>query len=176
MEKNNKQKTAVALLLLITVAAVAITVWALFFRDGGGKIVLSPDYAPMEEESFAEVIGDDDGSKLTVPEGGGAVSLIYQKTATVDLSEGTVSLLFGNPAKSNQNVIVQLVIQENIIVQSGLIVPGNKVTKLDLLEGKEEILKAGGYEGKLKVLYYDPVTGEKAMLNTEIPLDITVRE
>ncbi len=177
-KKNNK--ILIIVLILITLIALSVTVWALFFRDTGkgddNQITLSPDYAPIDKESNAEVISGDDESKLTSPEGGGAVSLIYQKSVNVDLSDKKASLLFGNPKKSNQNMIVQLVVQDEVLIQSGLIVPGNRVTTLELLDGKETILKEGGYDGKLVVLYYDPVSGEKAVLNTEIPVTVTVSE
>ena len=34
----------------------------------------------------------------------------------------------------------------------------------------------GGYEGKFAVFYYSVETGEKAMVNTEIPVSITIQE
>ncbi len=178
-KQSNKNKIIIIILIIITVIALAITVWAVFFKGESKKdngVQLSPDYAPMEEESNTEAISGDDESKLVSPEGGGAVSLIYQKSVSLDLSDKQASLLFGNPKKSNQNMIVQLVIQNEILIQSGLITPGNRVTKLDMLEGKETMLKVGGYDGKLVVLYYDPVSGEKAVLNTEIPVTVTVSE
>ena len=51
---------------------------------------------------------------------------------------------------------------------------GFTVKLLDLLEGAEKQLSAGGYEGKFVVLYYDQTSGEKAMVNTEIPITINV--
>ena len=173
--KGNKKTIAlIVILATVTVLAVVVTVWALFFREVD-EVVLTPDYAPLQEESNAEEMSDD-GSKMVASEGGGAASIMYQNTVTVDLSDKQATLYFGNPSKSAQDMVVQLVIQDNIILQSGLLRPGNKVTNLDLLQGKEELLEAGGYEGKLRVLYYDPISGEKAMIDTEIAVDITVNE
>ena len=50
----------------------------------------------------------------------------------------------------------------------------NEDGKLDLMEGVEKKLGVGGYEGKFIVHYYDQTTGEKAMVNTEIPITINV--
>ena len=47
---------------------------------------------------------------------------------------------------------------------------------LNLLDGAEKKLAAGGYDGKIVVLYYDRTSGEKAMVNTEIPVTVTVTE
>lgn len=177
MSKNkNKNKTTILILilLLITIAAMCVTVWALFFRDSGGQQVLAPDYAPQQQEQNAETIPDDSGEKMEKPEGGGSVSLTYSNKVTIDLSDKAASLYFANPGKSNQDMVVQISIQDTIILQSGTLAPGHQVKLLNLLEGAETMLQPGGYEGKFIVLYYDQESGEKAMVNTEIPVTITV--
>ncbi len=177
MSKNeNKKKTTVliAILAVITVIAVIVTVWALFFRGPG--VTLTPDYAPRNEEKHAVEIPDDDDGKMQADEGGGAVSLSYGSNVSIILSNKTAALMFANPGKSTQDIVLQVVIQDNILVQSGRITPGYQVTTLDLLRGAADKLSVGEYDGKLVVLYYDRETREKAMVNTEIPVKISVVE
>ena len=132
MSKNeNKQNKLILLLLLITLIAVGVTVWALFFRDSGPT--LAPDYAPQEMEQHAETIPNDSGDKLDKPEGGGSVSLTYSNKVTVDLSDKMAALYFANPGKSNQDMVLQIAIQDTVILQSGTLKPGNQVKLLDLL-------------------------------------------
>ncbi|MDM8247267.1 hypothetical protein QUW49_01230 [Lacrimispora saccharolytica] len=169
---KSRSNRLIPVLLVITAAAVCITVWALFFRDTGPA--LTPDYAPQEEEQNAEPIPDDSGEKLEDPEDGSSVSLTYSRDVTISLSEKEASLLFANPGKSNQDMVLQIVVQGEVIVQSGTLKPGNQVTTLALIDGMGEKLSAGTYEGNFVVLYYDPETGEKAIVNTEIPITITV--
>ena len=169
-----KTTILILILLLITIAAMCVTVWALFFRDSGGQQTLTPDYAPQKQEQNAETIPDDSGEKMEKPEGGGSVSLTYSNNVTIDLSDKAASLYFANPGKSNQDMVLQIVIQDTIILQSGTLAPGHQVKLLNLLEGAETMLQPGGYEGKFIVLYYDQESGEKAMVNTEIPVSITV--
>lgn len=171
---RNKSKYLTMILLLITVIAVSVTIWAVFFRNTAPT--LTPDYAPVEKEENAEKIEDDSDEKMENPEGGGSVSLSYSGQVTIDLSEKKANLYFANPGKSNQDMVVQLVIQDTIIVQSGTLEPGNQVTTLDLLDGADSQLSEGGYEGKFVLLYYDPESSEKAIVNTEIPVTITVEE
>ena len=178
-KKENKKKRLLILLLLllfllITITAVGVSVWAIWFRDSAP--VLAPDYAPQQLEENAEPIGDDGDEKLSQPEGGGAVGLTYAKEVGISLSDKSASLLFGNPTKSNQDMVIQLVIDDIVILQSGRLEPGNRVTTLNLLDGAEKRLAAGGYNGKFVVLYYDRASGEKAMLNTDIPVTVTVTE
>ena len=169
---DKKTKLIITVLAIVTLLAVGITVWALFFRDTGPT--LAPDYAPQEMEQHAESIPDDEGGKMDTPEGGGSVSLTYSNKVTIDLSDKMASLYFANPGKSNQDMVIQIAIQDTVILQSGTLVPGQQVKLLDLMEGAEKQLSPGGYEGKFIVLYYDQTSGEKAMVNTEIPITITV--
>lgn len=176
-KKENKKKRLLILLLLlllITITAVGVSIWAIWFRDS--TPVLAPDYAPQQLEENAEPIGDDGDEKLSQLEGGGAVSLTYAKEVSIQLSDKTASLLFANPKKSNQDMVLQLVIDDVVILQSGRLEPGNRLTTLNLFDGAEKRLAAGGYNGKFVVLYYDRASGEKAMINTDIPVTVTVTE
>lgn len=173
-EKENKKKWLLLLLLLITIVAVGVSIWAIWFRGSGA--VLAPDYAPKETEQNAQPIGDDNDEKLEQPENGGAVSLTYAREVAVSRSAKTASLLFANPTKSNQDMVLQLVIDDVVIFQSGLLTPGNRVTTLNLLDGAEKRLADGGYDGKFVVLYYNRASDERAMVNTEIPVSVTVTE
>lgn len=177
MRENKKEgggrRVLILLLLLVTIAAVGVSVWAIGSR--GEETVLAPDYAPEVEEK-AEPLGDDGDEKLDQPEGGGAVSISYAKEVGISLSDKSASLLFANPTKSNQDMVLQLVIDDVVLLQSGKLEPGSMVTELTLLDGAEKRLAAGGYDGKFVVLFYDRASGEKAMVNTEIPVSVTVTE
>lgn len=168
----NKTSIIIAALGAVTAAAVSITVWALCFRAPAE--VLTPDYAPRQEEIHAKPIEGDTNEKMEAAEGGGAVSLTYGTNVSIILSNETAALMFANPGKSTKDMVVQVVIQDNILVQSGKLTPGNQVTTLDLVEGAAKKLAPGGYEGKLVVHYYDQTTGEKAIVNTEIPVTVSV--
>lgn len=176
--KNQKRTTiAISILALITVAALCVTIWVVFFREpNGNKTILTPDYAPQQKEENAETIPDDTGEKMENTEGGGAVSLTYSNEVTIDLSDKTASLYFANPGKSNQDMVIQIAVQDTIILQSGTLASGNQVKLLSLLDGAEDMLRVDGYEGKFIVLYYDQTSGEKSMVNTEIPITINVVE
>ena len=159
-----------ALLLLSS----GVTVWSLFFREP--DVVLNPDYAPEQMEPNQSPIPGDTGEKAESAEGGGSVSLNYSNRVTVDLSDGKATLYFANPGKSNQDMLVQMVIQDELLVQSGRLTPGNQITELELLPDAAQKLAPGGYDGKFVLSYYHPETQEKAMVNTEIEIFVTVQE
>ncbi len=170
-EKDHQKKTKrlILLLLLITLLAVCAAIWALFIRDP--DVTLVPDCAPEQNQRPIE----DDESKPTDPsESSGAASLTYADTAVIDLSDETASVYFANPGKSDKDMVLQIVIRDEVIVQSGRLTPGHEVTILELLDGAAEKLSPGGYNGKFMVVYYDTETGEREVVNTEIPIAVTV--
>ena len=93
----------------IALVAVGVAVWALFFRDPSPAP--APDIAPPVEDN-ALPTGEDDGDKLPQAQGGGAVNITYSDQVAVCLETRTVSLRFANPARSNQSMVVRLVLGE----------------------------------------------------------------
>lgn len=168
MEKRSK--VLVAALAAVTCVSVCVALWALFGR--GPTPVLPPDEAPAAEEN-ALPTGDDSGEKMDQPEGGGAVNITYSNQVAISLSEGTAQLSFANPSRSNQSMVLGIVIQGTTVVQSGALIPGTQVETLPLLDAAK--LSPGRYEGKFQVTFYDE-NGAQALLNTEIPISITVTE
>lgn len=178
---NRRQKFIIILLGIITTCAVCVTVWALVCRRPAP--LLAPDYAPMEAEANARPIDTEekDQEKLKAERGGGAVSMTYQKEVAITISENRAALLFQNPSQSLNDMVLQLVITgsdgtETVVAQSGNIKPGNQVDHLDLEEGAAR-LSEGVYSGKFRIYYYDPDSGEKAMVNSSVDgVKITVSQ
>ena len=171
IEEKKAKKGVIIGIIIIIIFALAIAIWFLFFMEPNK---LTPDYALPEVEANAQIIEGDDSDKMESPDGGGAASLLYSKTVRVSLSQSTASLLVGNPKKSTQDVVFQVVIDDVIIAQSGRLIPGYQVKQVSLDKKAKDLLKNGGYDGTIRILYYDESTGEKAMLNTEIPVKIEV--
>ena len=175
--KRDSNKILIIFLIFITVVALGVTVWALFFRESEPPTILAPDYAPVETDPNAESIpGDNTEGRKENVEGGGSVTVYWSPEVTVDLSDGKASLVFANPGKSNQDMVLQIVIQDLVISQSGRLTPGSRVQSQELLDGMASRLTAGVYKGKFNILFYDPNTGEKAIMNQEILINITVQE
>ena len=53
--------------------------------------------------------------------------------------------------------------------------PGNQVSELELLDGAAKKLQEGVYDAVFRILSYDPVTGEHAMVDTLAELTVTVQ-
>lgn len=168
MEKNSKLLTVI--LAVIAILAVCVAVWALSFRTP--TPTLPPDNDPSTEEHAVPMDDDDGGEKLPQPTGGGAVNITYSNEVTISLAEDSASLLFANPSRSNQSMVLDLIVQDTTILRSGALSPGNQLKTLPLLDTAK--LSPGRYNGKFQVRFYDPDTKEQALLNTEIPVSITV--
>lgn len=189
-EKKNRKKWLATLLapsVVITIAvitaAAAVATVAIYHYSGSesedtiSKVVLVPDVAPSLDPKAVEV-SHDETSKLSSPEGGGSVSLSYADKINVNLTTGKIQMYFENPAQSNQDLIVQAIItQENnqyLVAQSNTISAGYLLQEMTLDNETKSMLQQGTYKGLFNVLYYNPSTGVKAVVNTNIPITITV--
>ena len=171
-ESKKKRRNIILIILLLAVSVVAINVsiWAVWFRQTAAESV---DYAPRQADQNAEPIENEAPAKqFDTPGGGGSVSLVYVKEVTMNLSTKEAAILFQNPSKSNQDMALQLVIDGKVIAQSQKLTAGYKLNKLTGVDTDK--LTSGVYDGKFIVLYYNADTGEKAIVNTEIPVKITV--
>ena len=171
--KTNITKITIIVLSLISIGAIATATWALWFREAP---TLNPDYAAKETEKDAEKIEGDDNAGESESVGGGRVNLIYSPEVKIDLSDGTVSLLVGNLAKSKHNIVVELLIQDTVLFQSGSIQPGYRMVNTDISSDAADILIPGVYNGMIKLYLYDVETNEREMLSTDIIVTITVNE
>ena len=169
--KKNTQNILILVLSLITVACLCVTGWAVFLWPAQTS---EQDYAPVELEPNA-LPADEDVTAASAPQemdkGSGHVTLSYTKEIDVHLSSRTVDLYYQNPSSSYNNVSVQVVLvdrngNEAVIAQSGLLEPGTKVTTLSL--SKDVNLQAGSYDGRYELSFYDPKSGEKAVVNGKV--------
>ncbi len=166
-----KNKIIIAVLVSIILILGGICVSLLSNKEA--TTPLSPDIAPSYTDKYSEPMdNDDDGEYLEHPEGGGAASIAFTKTAVIDFEKEQASVMFGNPSRSEQDMVIQIVIQDVIIAQSGLITPGNKILTLDLLPNAKDRLDEGLYLGSYIVLFYNRETGKREIVSTEIPINI----
>lgn len=170
-EKKERKNKLVVLLLLIILACLGIIVYLIFFKDP--KYL---DYAPGKEDKNI-VLLPNTGEKMEKSEGGGAVSLSYSNKVDIDLKNGQVLVNFKNPSRSTQSMVLQVIIKQNesdvVIAESNRIPPSYAIYEIDLNENI--ILSKGEYEGMFNIMYYDEETDEKAIVNTNIPIKITVK-
>lgn len=169
---NKKYTILISILVAIIIVSITITIWLLVNRSV--QPVISPDYPPQELEANAKQMKEADDSKLEAPTGGGAVSLNYSSNVEIDLSKNIATLMFANPSKSTQDMMLQIVIQGSVVAESGRLTPGNKVECLAV--GEYAKLPSGKYDGEFVISFYDMETGEKAMVNSTIGINIEVKE
>ena len=166
-----------AALMAAIVATVALVVM-LTPDDPDGPITIPgivPDYPAPPLDEGAESVEDNE-DKLDAPEGGGAVSMIYSDEVSIDLSDKKVTLLFANPNRSTHNVSIQLVVQDVVLAESGLLLPSHRITSLDVKDGIN--IPAGVYANNAKIVikFYDPNTNACSIVNSDILVTLTVRE
>lgn len=175
-KKSKKLLIIILLLLLLILLLGGVCVWAIFFRKPPESGILAPDYAPMNQDSNATDIEGDSTEKMEAPEDGGAINLTYADTVNVDLSDKKLTMMYQNPGQSLDNVVLQVIVQNTLLAQSDLLVPGKQLLTMPLKKEAAEKLKPGGYKGKFVISIYDPETGEKNMLDAEVEITVNVTE
>lgn len=174
---NTKRNILIAVLavILLIVIIVSVVLIANMVTDAKNKDKdsdssetsdqLLPDYPPQEVDPNQKPMDKDPGGKFETAEGAEGVNLTYELSATVDLSDESVSLYYANPSKSTQDMVVKLVVDDKIICASKKLVPGNQLSKLDLEPGMKNKLAVGGYDAKFVIGCYDPQSSEKALVD-----------
>lgn len=144
--------------------------------------IIDPDHPLPTVDGYAVTIPEEEnhGDAAVSEKGGGSVSMIYTLSVDINLKDGTAKIDFRNPSVSNHDIALILYAisgeEEYPLAQSGLVKAGSRLETMNLIEDAV-ILNPGIYTGKYKVLYYDAITGEKALVEPEITdLVITVTE
>lgn len=166
---DRRSKTYLILATVVALLAICVAVWALFFR--APETPSNPEISPVADEHLTPT-DDGDDEKMPQAEGGGAVNITYSNEVTISLADATATVQITNPTRSNQSMLIQLMIQDVKIGQSGTIPPGNQLTVIPLNETVK--LKPGNYDGMFHLLFFDTETNEQASLETNIPVNITV--
>ena len=169
--KNKNSNIIVILIVLIIICAIA-----LIYLMTKSENSLKPDYA-------SGIIDTNAIKEDTVPknkeykDGGGSVNLKFSNVVEVDSSAKTAKLYFKNPGTSSEEIVLKLIIRkddEDIILGTSDMIPaGYAIYKMDL--DNISMLSVGGYDGILKVIYYNEKTKAKEMVDSEIKVKIEVK-
>lgn len=179
--KNQRNITTIILLivLILLLAVVAVLVLRLLADREREPTVIEPDYSLVDPDDNADTIPGDDGTAPSVNNGGGSMELIFGDQITVDLAAGKVALNYQNPKESTHAIVVQIIIERGeeqyLVAESGGIKRGYAISELSLNADTAKILAPGVYEGVMRLFAYDPETGERALVDMNIPVDITVQ-
>lgn len=166
---DRRSKMYLILATLIALLAVCVAVWALWFRAPTSPA--EQDISPVADEHLTPT-DDGDDEKMPQAEGGGAVNITYSNQVTVSLADAAANVQITNPTRSNQSMLIELMIQDVKVGRSGTIPPGNQLTVIPLDENVT--LDPGKYSGMFHLLFFDTETNAQASLETNIPVNIIV--
>ena len=161
-----KKRILQILLVGIMLLALVVSSLASCNKDDG------PNGTPGTTEGAGEDSTDD--IKLSAPDNGGSAGLEYKKAVRIDLSEKEVTLVFTNTERSTHNVTVQVVAEGTVLAESGMIAPGEKISKLAMKDGASIAEGIYADSAKLVVRYYDPETNACSAVNSEFNVTVTV--
>lgn len=173
VEKKDKKNKLIYIFLILLIILCIILVVCLVRKN---QKTLTPDYAPGVIDTNA-IKEQDDGKKMEVSNGGGAVSISYSNIVEVNLKKEDIKMYFKNPSSSRESIVLEVLIisgdEEYSIAKSDLLPPGYALYNMNL---KSDVkLSKGGYKGIFRTTYYNEESGEKEIVNSEIEISIEVK-
>ncbi|NLJ40048.1 MAG: hypothetical protein GX352_00315 [Clostridiales bacterium] len=157
-----KNKKFFLLIIILCVAtAISLTATLILLNNKTKPVDVSDKYPPVMTDPEAEPVEEETTQPpLENPEGGGAVSLTYSGQAVAPKGDGVADIMFENPAKSNQDVIIQLQITDKELIE--------KIGKTGrTMADKAKIEDAEDYDSK----DYRMVVGESGLISPGYKLE-----
>lgn len=172
---------AMLALVLSTAAAVAIVLTVVLSLLGPAAI--TPEHPmpekdqnslPIDGEQGGENGGGAGGGKVESEADGGFVRMYYTTKAHVDLSDASIDIFFANPYKSNRSAVLEIYVtymnKDYLVAKSGRVDAGYGLRtatfneKISLVPTTDKRV----YKGKYVVRFYDPDSGERAVVTSVI--------
>jgi hypothetical protein len=143
-------------------------------------ILLLPIVEPDDEPIFAPVPRDEDSvpipGEVIEPREGNHMSFQFQKDISASLSTGNATLNFKNPGYANHDVVVQLILEDVVIAESGAVSPGFQLEHLRLDFPSGAVVPTGVYDATIAMVYYEIGTHNRSMFESNFPVVLTVTE
>lgn len=155
----------------LTLICSFLLAWGLIFGCIGIYLILHQpvtDYPQLEFDLNAERIEVDED--MTVSDG--EVMIVAGQSATVYVNSSTADIYYVNPVSNQSNTQVALRVGDKIVAESGLLEPGYGLT--ELTDVHTDGLEYGQTDGCLIIYTYDRETGQRNIIDNEIPLTVTV--
>lgn len=164
----------------VAATAVVIAIIIGILANPTPPIVIDPDHPLPDPDPNVTPIEDEDEEQMTSEEGGGAVSMIYTMEADYTLGSDWVEIYFRNPKRSNHDVTIELYVvsegTEYLLGTSGRVAAGHALYRVTVSQDAPELSK-GVYTGLYRIRYYNSLTGEKALVESDIEdIQITVTQ
>ena len=170
------QNRLIFLLLLLGIIILGIIIGIWICNALKRSPVVAPEYPlPPEADKAKDIINDN--SKNTDSKHKNHASIKVAREVNINLNSREVSFIYQNFNASNKAAVVTLCIlkdsNEYAIARSGLVKAGKEIDSMNLLEDAVK-LSQGVYKGRIKIDFYDEVTGEKAATSTDFD-DVEVK-
>lgn len=130
-----------------------------------------PNLVPDDDPNGGGQTDDGAGEKTDIEEGGGSVSMIYTLEADLSLASSEIAMYFKNPSNSSHDVVLELYVmngEEPIYVSTSGRIPAGTGLFTMTFDPSKASLAMGSYEAQYRVLYYDPNSGERALVESVI--------
>lgn len=167
-KKQDKQKLFFFLIGIIVVLIAVVAVILYINKKRSDQIIVNPN---IEIESLANKTDEDSDNKNIKQEANSAL-IICQPDVSINKKTGEISFYYKNPSFSRASVVLELSLDDMIIAESGAILPGYELTRMNVIPNI--VLSNGNYGGILKVKIFDGKTGKDVGVDTNIEVNVNI--
>ena len=157
-------------------AAVVVFLGTVAFVAIPASKAANQTYAPIESDGNQIKIQDSDEAVVSEVN---SISFKFDETLHIDPDDGRCYLNFENPSYATNKIILSLEVEKSdgsrvTIARSGAIEPGYGLAYLSLNDEGYEMINSGITEGYIELTPYDKSTDDLSMVQTELPVKITI--
>ena len=133
-------------------------------------------YAPIAADKN-QIRITDQGEERDAPDRGHVFAFHFDETLHIEAATGNCYINFGNPSYSTNKLVVRLEANNadrTVMAQTGAIEPGYGVRFLDLNADGIALINEGLEEAFIVLTPYNSATDDKSMMESTLPVHITI--
>lgn len=133
-------------------------------------------YAPIAADKN-QIRITDQGEERDAPDGENVLSFSFDETLHIDPETGYCYINFGNPSYATNKIVVRLEADNDartVMAQSGAIEPGHGLRFLNLNADGATLINEGLRKGFIILTPYHNDTDDKSMVDSTLPVKITI--
>lgn len=172
------QSRLLFLILLIGLLLIGAAAGVIGYKAYMNAKYIAPDYPlPPEDKNSVDIKIDIPRNTETAHKN--RASIKVAREVSLDLKTKKVNFIYQNFSASNNDAVVTLCIlrdnKEYVIARSGLIKSGKEIKEMSMIDDAINLTQ-GVYKGRIKIDFYNEMTGEKTATSTNFDdVEVTVK-
>lgn len=172
--KKNGIKGRITWLILSVGTFIGVFYYSVVINTHPYPTIIPSSTPELHEYALTIPVNKDETGQMDVPIHGGGASVTCSSAVNVQLKKSKIDFYYKNPSRSLSSALVQILVNDQVLAQSGAIPPGYESYVLDL--NTDVKWKVGQYKGTLIISFYDLNTNKKVDVDSQIEIDVFIEK